>query len=125
MTREDYLDEMVSRIEDVWFDDNYIYKEEYEGADPDVIYQGLYDDFLTSDDVTGSASGSYTFNRWRAKENVNGAEDVLKEACRDFGCMDLLGEKFIDEEWEWMDVTIRCYLLGEAIDIFMRKNNLY
>lgn len=26
-----------------------------------------------------------------------------------------VGDKFISEDWEWFDVTIRCYLLGSVI----------
>ena len=42
--------------------------------------------------------------------------DLLNEMCTEF-CIDsaTIGEKFINEEWEWMDVSIRCYLLGQAI----------
>jgi len=122
MTREDYLEEMVADIETYWFDDKN--GDRFEDTDADDIYQELNDDLFVSD-VTGNASGSYTFNTWQARENVLGAEDVLKDACSEFGCMDVLGEKFLDGEWEWMDVTIRCYLLGEAIGMFMQKHDLY
>lgn len=27
-----------------------------------------------------------------------------------------IAEKFLDEEWEYFDVTIRCYLLDRAIE---------
>lgn len=44
--------------------------------------------------MTGNASGSYTFSTWEAEENICHNLDLLAEAC---------------------DVTIRCYLLGQAI----------
>ena len=30
-------------------------------------------------------------------------------------CMEDIGKHFISQDWEWFDVTIRCYLLGQAI----------
>ena len=33
-------------------------------------------------------------------------------------------DKFFDEEWEWMDVTIRCYLLGEIIETVVEEMEL-
>jgi hypothetical protein len=42
--------------------------------------------------------------------------DLLQECVQEF-CIDPaeIGNKFLNDEWEWMDVTIRCYLLGQAI----------
>lgn len=42
--------------------------------------------------------------------------DLLSEACAEFGIDSAtVGEKFLDEDWEYFDVTIRCYLLSQAI----------
>ena len=82
----------------------------------DELEEKLNDDLWTVDRVTGNASGSYTFNRWRAKEYVVDDMDELKEALREFGTpAETIAEKFLDEDWEYFDVTIRCYLLGECI----------
>lgn len=75
-----------------------------------------YDDMFISDSITGNASGSYTFNRYEAQENIFDNLDLLSEACEDFGCVEELGRKFIDQDFEWMDVTIRCYLLSQALE---------
>lgn len=41
---------------------------------------------------------------------------MLAEACKEFGVNnETVGEKFLNEDWEYFDVTIRCYLLGWAI----------
>lgn len=76
----------------------------------------LYDDLWVHDSVTGNASGSYTFNRWKAEEYVTDNNDLLREALREF-CVDAetIAEKFLDEEWEYFDVTIRCYILGSVL----------
>ena len=40
----------------------------------------------------------------------------MNDMCENFGIgPETIGEKFLNDEWEWMDVSIRCYLLGEAI----------
>lgn len=75
----------------------------------DEMQETLYGDMFISDSVTGNASGSYTFNTWRAEENLCHNMDLLKDACDEFGC-----EPKYDSA-EWCDVTIRCYLLGEVL----------
>lgn len=82
----------------------------------DELEEKLNDDLWTVDSVTGNASGSYTFNRWQAKEYVVDGMDELKEAMHEFcTSSETIAEKFLDEDWEYFDVTIRCYLLGECI----------
>lgn len=42
--------------------------------------------------------------------------ELLNEACEEFGTnTETVGEKFLNEEFEWMDVTVSCYLLAQAI----------
>ena len=84
--------------------------------DRDSFYETLYDNLFIDDSVTGNASGSYTFNRYKSREYVLGNEDLLREAYTEFCCMDSLGNDFIEENYEKMDVTIRCYLLGECLN---------
>lgn len=84
--------------------------------DLDELEQFLNDELCTVDSVTGNASGSYTFNRRQAQEYVSDNVDELKEALNEF-CVDseTIADKFMSEDWEYFDVTIRCYLLGSAI----------
>lgn len=87
-----------------------------EFEDLEELEQSLNDDLWTADSITGNASGSYTFNRCQAQGYVSDNLDLLKEACEEFGTdKATIGEKFLDSDFEWMDVTIRCYLLGQAI----------
>lgn len=74
------------------------------------VEEQLNKDCWMSDNVTGNASGSYTFNRWEATENLCHNWDLLREACEEFGYTD----EIIKSE-EWGDVTIRCYLLSQCI----------
>lgn len=85
-------------------------------ADRDELESYLNDELFTEDSVTGNASGSYTFSRAQAQEYVKDNIDLLKDACEEFGTdAATVGEWFLSEDWEKMDVTIRCYLLGQAI----------
>ena len=84
--------------------------------DLDELEQFLNDELWTVDSVTGNASGSYTFNRFQAQEYVCDNIDELKEALDEFGTdSETITDKFLSEDWEYFDVTIRCYLLGAAI----------
>lgn len=80
------------------------------------LEQHLNDELWTVDSVTGNASGSYTFNRVQAQIYVLDGTDELEEATWEFGIDPAtIGEKFLESDWEYFDVTIRCYLLGECI----------
>lgn len=106
--------EMV--IEDVtsYINDN-INLEEYRGRRDD-LEEELNDDLWIDDSVTGNGSGSYYFNSYKSREAVLDDMDTVQEALREF-CIDAatIGEKFMNEEWEYLDVTARCYVLGQAI----------
>lgn len=77
----------------------------------DKLEEALNDELWTADSVTGNASGSYTFSTWEAEENLAHNWDLLEEALNEFG----YDENPIGKGAEWCDVTIRCYLLGQAI----------
>ena len=72
----------------------------------------LHDEMWVCDSITGNASGSYTFNTWKAEENLCHNLDLLKDALDEFG-----GDYSIalDKGAEYCDVTIRCYLLSTTI----------
>ena len=76
----------------------------------------LNDNLWIEDSITGNASGSYTFSRLKAREYVLSDPGTLREALIEF-CEEAatVGEKFLNEDWEYFDVTIRCYLLSESI----------
>ena len=87
-----------------------------EFADREEFEERLNDDLWISDSVTGNASGSYHCNSNKSMECVLDNMDLLKEMCEEFGIdNETIGKKFLGGAWEWMDVSIRCYLLGQAI----------
>ena len=73
----------------------------------------LNEDCWANDSVTGNASGSYFCNSCKAREAVLEDLDTVCEALREFGVGD--GEIFV-EDWEYLDVTARCYVLYAAIE---------
>lgn len=79
----------------------------------DELRRALNDELWLSDNVTGNASGSYTFSTWEAEEYLAHNWDLLEEACAIFGAD--MGEE-IKKGAESADVLIRCYLLPAAID---------
>lgn len=85
--------------------------------DRGAFEEELNDTLWTDDSVTGNGSGSYTFDRWEARNVVLSDMETVAEALREF-CVDAatIGEKFLNEDWEYLDVTARCYVLGQAID---------
>ena len=76
------------------------------------VEETLNEKLFTCDSVTGNASGSYTFSTWQAEENLCHNLDLLGEALAEFGC----DGSFLEKGAEACDVTIRCYLLGSAIN---------
>lgn len=93
---------------------NYISENEIKvnSSNREEVEEQLNDDLWCNDNVTGNASGSYTFNTWQAEENLCHNLDLLGEALAEFGC----GSDYLAEHGaEACDVTIRCYLLGQAI----------
>lgn len=85
-------------------------------SDRDKLEAYLNDTLWTEDSITGNASGSYTFNTYKAEEYICHNLDLLAEACEEFG--DDIG-KAIKNGAEWCDVAIRCYLLGQAIAVVL------
>ena len=109
-----YLESIKADIK-TYLEDEFEYRySNYE--DKDELQETLRDDLWTEDSVTGNASGSYTFDRAEAEEYVKENLALCIEACEEF-CIDHseFGKKIYDDEWEYLDVTIRCYLLGQAI----------
>ena len=81
-------------------------------SDREELEEIANDELWVDDSVTGNGSGSYTFSTWQAEENLCHNMDELEDACDEFG--QDIGEA-VKQGSEYFDVTIRCYLLGQAI----------
>ena len=100
-----------------WIDENLEYITDGNGIDR----ESCYDQMWIADSVTGNGSGSYTFNTARAKEYVEMNFDLAMQAYKEFGCLEKLMEDIEEEHWEAIDVSIRCYLLGEFCDSIIEE----
>ena len=107
MTNYNYLENIKADVKE--YIDNEINLKDF--SDREELEEKLNDTLWTEDSVTGNASGSYYCNSWKAEEALAHNWDLLAEAMKEFCCeVDLL-----ENGAEWADVTIRCYLLGQAI----------
>lgn len=107
MTNYNYLENIKADVKE--YIDNEINLKDF--LNREELEEKLNDTLWTEDSVTGNASGSYYCNSWKAEEALAHNWDLLAEAMKEFGCeVDLL-----EKGAEWADVTIRCYLLGQAI----------
>ena len=85
--------------------------------DRDSFCDQLEDALYTEDSVTGNGSGSYTFDRIEAEQNLVSNWELLREA------KSALSTDFdpLTAGPEACDVLIRCYLLPEAINLALQR----
>lgn len=91
---------------------DYLKEHDVEGRIDEDLRQKLEDDMFVCDSVTGNASGSYTFNTWRAEENLSHNWDLIGECAEHyFGIEDTS----LSKGAEYWDSSIRCYLLNRCL----------
>ena len=111
----DYKDAVINDIKN-YIKNHYTIEELKERLKPeneDKLYQELYDDMFISDEVTGNGSGSYTFSRQKAIEYITSDfennMELIADAFEEFGCE----ASQLKKGAEALDVSIRCWLLGD------------
>lgn len=91
-------------------------------GDIDELEEHLNEVLWREDSVTGGASGSYTFSSAQAREYVLENMDELQAAACELGIdASEIGKQLLSNEWEWADITIRCYLLSECIELALEQ----
>ena len=99
-----------------WIEDN---REQIGGLDRHEAYEFIYDSCWVDDSVTGNASGSYTFSRYEARQNFFEDEDTdeyISQMIEDgFTTRESVGRAVEESQWELLDVSIRCWLLCDAV----------
>lgn len=112
----DYREAVKADVE-VWLDENSDYiKEKVDVNNREKLEEFLHDTMWIADRVTGNASGSYTFSTAKAKEYVKDNLDLACLALTEFGdSIEHLGVAIQEDKWEFLDVSIRCYLLSQVI----------
>ena len=114
MATYDYREEVRKDVKQ-YIIDNYVMEELINDDIADVMDE-IIEDCWTADSVTGNGSGSYTFNRWEAEENLLHNSDLLLEACDEMGYEpSYIGERYYEQDFEGLDVLIRCYLMPSAV----------
>lgn len=121
MERYDYFESVTADVKKAILEniDNWEY------SDRDELEEVAYDALFCDDTVTGNASGSYYCSTYKAEEALCHNWDILADAIDEFGGdVDVLRQGA-----EACDVTIRCYLLGQAIsaaleDFYNEKNSI-
>lgn len=105
-----YMEAMKEDIRN--YIENNINMTDYESREE--LEECLNDDLWTEDSVTGNGSGSYTFDREEARNNLINNEDLAEEMITKYCVKSEEVAKHLFD-YEWFDVSIRCYLLGNAI----------
>jgi hypothetical protein len=110
-----YLKETIENVIEM-VKDNYTAMD-FDCMTPDAVKEKIYDDAWIDDAVTGNGSGSYYFNNSASRDAVEADRDTVEEALREF-CVEAgeIGRRFLDGDYEYFDVTARCYVLGEAVE---------
>ena len=108
MKRYNYLEVIKDDLK-TFIKDNYDLND---FKDIEETYEKIYDDAWVSDSVTGNASGSYFCNTWKAEEAFCHNLDLLSKTFEAF-CED--DADVLKNGAESCDITIRCYLLSQAL----------
>lgn len=112
-----YYDEVLQSVKEA-AEDEYT-PEELEPVDLEDYAEKLNEELWIDDSVTGNASGSYYCNSYKAEEALAGNWRLAVEALEEFGQDDINALK---KGAEWVDVSIRCYLLNSCISDYIEQN---
>lgn len=107
MNYNDYLVEVESAAQD-FLDENIECYDDFDDA---------FHEMLCSDYVTGNGSGSYTFNSYKAQQNVKDAifdENIV--TLLDWNGINIF-DTLCDRGAETLDVIIRCYILSDIYSV--------
>lgn len=100
----------------------YIKKEvDMNGMDLNELKERLYEDLINKDSITGNASGSYTFCRSKAQKYVEENKDLVREMCDEFEDHQRIANQWLTDDYELIDVCLRCYVLVNAIEMAVEE----
>ena len=112
----DYRQEVKADIKQ-WLDDNgwtqnYILNEFETWPE---LFNKLAQKLFLEDSVTGNGSGSYTFNTYKALENIINDRSTVAEAL-EFYSDNTSAQDLLETEAEKVDVMTRCYVLEDELE---------
>ena len=93
---------------------------DYDNEIDDIIVS-IEDILWANETVTGNESGSYTFDKEKAKGYVSENMDLLADAIDVFDCREEAGKNLADKNWEYFDVIIRLYVLNQAVEEVVKE----
>ena len=124
MQKYNYLEAVKDDVK-TWLVDNSSQFEEIKDnnkidgvIDWDCVKDDLNEILWSEDSITGNGSGSYTFNREKARYYVlSDGLQYLKELV-DEGWLtyESIGKDVTNYDFEGLDVSLRCYFLSQAIE---------
>lgn len=107
MEKYNYLEQVTSDAKEAILEN----MEYWTFDDREELEEVAHDELWVDDSVTGNGSGSYFFSTWKAEEALCHNWDLLADALEEFGD----NTDILRQGAEACDVTIRCYLLSQAI----------
>ena len=124
MQNYNYLEAVKDDVE-TWLVDNSSQFEEIKDnnkidgvIDWDGVKEDLSDILWNEDSITGNGSGSYTYNRKKARDylfddGLQYLEDLVDEGWLTY---ESIGKDITNYNFESLDVSLRCYFLSQAIE---------
>ena len=124
MQNYNYLEAVKDDVE-TWLVDNSSQFEEIKDnnkidgvIDWDGVKEDLNNILWNEDSITGNGSGSYTYNRKKARDylfddGLQYLEDLVDEGWLTY---ESIGKDITNYNFESLDVSLRCYFLSQAIE---------
>lgn len=109
----DYYKEVKEAVEETA--ENEYTLEMLDPIDLEEYEEMLNDALWMNDSVTGNASGSYFCNAYKAEEALAHNWELAAEALQEFRDFGYTNFDILEKGAEWIDVTIRCYVLSSCI----------
>lgn len=87
------------------------------------VAETISENFTYDDSITGNLSGSFTLSRSEARnivyDNIDDVVTILNELGYD--AMEKIGETFVEDSFEQLDVMVRVFVLNEAAYQFAQE----
>lgn len=111
-----FSEDMITDISDIV---EYDIKYDVVNSDFDSIKQYVLE---RKDEITGNTVGSYTCSSEIAKRNVMEYFGIFYDAVQWYDISaETVGNMFLNDNWEWMDVICREYIFDKYLDDILEE----
>lgn len=122
----DYRRAIINDLKDWIVNDTDIMENKDQYGDRESLIDWIYDEAFTEDSITGNGYSWYDTEK-KCSEYISNNFELLYEAAREY-CIDddinILIEQYKNKTLaRYFDCTIRCYLLGECIEVALEELN--